>query len=173
MALFLALTLFQHLIDGFRNHDLRQHVADLRGVSLTAYTSVQMTYALRRLRLKGLIYRPPGTNHYFVTPYGWKVARFFSRLDARVFRPAMATFTGNDAVLPFPLQRALDRTDAQLDTLIYQAFHYPRLLENLVLSERNHLYQTTRGLGDIESPHALAARDPDLITVQIGTHPQQ
>jgi len=32
MALFLALTLFQHLIDGFRNHDLRQHVADLLGV---------------------------------------------------------------------------------------------------------------------------------------------
>jgi hypothetical protein len=34
MALLLALTLFQHLIDGFRNHDLRQHVADLLGVTL-------------------------------------------------------------------------------------------------------------------------------------------
>jgi hypothetical protein len=30
-----------------------------------------MTYDLRRLRLKGLIYRPPKTNRYFVTPYGW------------------------------------------------------------------------------------------------------
>jgi hypothetical protein len=28
----------------------------------------------------------------------------------------------NDAVLPFPLRQALDRTDAQLDLLIYEAF---------------------------------------------------
>jgi hypothetical protein len=125
MALFLALTLFQHLIDGFRNHDLRQHMVDLLGVSVAEYTPNQMTYDLRRLRLKGLIYRPPKTNRYFVTPYGWKVARLFSRLDARVFRPAMAMFTSNDAVLPFPLRRALDRTDAQLDLLIYQAFPLP------------------------------------------------
>ena len=69
-----------------------------------------------------LIYRPPKTNRYFVTPYGWKVARLFSRLDVRVFRPAMATFTANDAVLPFPLRQVLDRTDAQLDLLIYEAF---------------------------------------------------
>src|SRR4051812_9366605 len=122
MALFLALTLFHHLIDGFRNSDLRQHIADLLGVDGAEYTSNQMTYDLRRLRLKGLIYRPPGTHRYFATPYGWKVARLFSRLDACVFRPAMAMFSGNDAVLPFPLRQALNRTDAQLDTLIYQAF---------------------------------------------------
>jgi hypothetical protein len=87
-----------------------------------------MTYDLRRLRLKGLIYRLPQTNRYFVTPYGWKVARLFSRLDARAFRPAMAIFTGNDAVLPIPLRRALDRTDAQLDLLIYQAFPLPKAI---------------------------------------------
>jgi hypothetical protein len=72
-------------------------------VTLAEYTPHQMTYDLRRLRLKGLIYRPPKTNRYFVTPYGWKVARLFSRLDSRVFRPAMAMFTANDAILPFPL----------------------------------------------------------------------
>jgi hypothetical protein len=55
------------------------------------------------------------TNRYFVTPYGWKVARLFSRLEARVFRPAMAMFTANDAFLPFPLRPVLDRVDAQLD----------------------------------------------------------
>ena len=77
MALLLALTMFHHLIDGFRNRDLRQQVADLLGVTLAEYTPHQMTYDLRRLRLKGLIYRPPKTNRYFVTPYGWKVARYF------------------------------------------------------------------------------------------------
>jgi predicted MarR family transcription regulator len=126
MALLMSLTLFQHLIDGFRNRDLRQQVADLLGVEVGEYGTGQMTYDLRRLRLKGLIYRPPKTNRYFVTPYGWKVARLFSRLEARVFRPAMAMFTANDAVLPFPLRQSLDRVDAQLDLLIYDAFPLPK-----------------------------------------------
>jgi hypothetical protein len=126
MALLLALTLFQHLIDGFHNRDLRSLVADLLGVTTEQYTASQMTYDLRRLRLKGLIFRPPRTNRYFVTPYGWKVARLFSRLEARVFRPAMAMFTANDSVLPFPLRQALDRVDAQLDHLIYDAFPLPK-----------------------------------------------
>jgi hypothetical protein len=122
MALFLALTLFHHLIDGFHNRDLRALVVELLGVTDEQYTTSQMTYDLRRLRLKGLIFRPPKTHHYFLTPYGWKTARLFTRLEARVFRPAIAMFTGNDAVLPFPLRHSLNRVDAQLDELIYQAF---------------------------------------------------
>ncbi len=31
-----------------------------------------------------------------------------------------------DAVLPFPLKRALSRVDAQLDALIYEAFPLPK-----------------------------------------------
>jgi len=122
MALFLALTLFQHLINGFHNSDLRALVIDLLGVTADKYTASQMTYDLRRLRLKGLIYRPPKTHRYFLTPHGWKIARLFSRLETRVFRPAVAMFTSNDAVLPFPLRASLDRVDAQMDELIYQAF---------------------------------------------------
>ena len=104
------------------NRDLRNLVVDLLGVTSEHYTAAQMTYDLRRLRLKGVIYRPPKTHRYFLTPYGWKVARLFTRLEARVFRPAVAMFTSNDAVLPFPLRASLDRVDAQLDELIYQAF---------------------------------------------------
>jgi hypothetical protein len=101
-------------------------VADLFGITTEQYTASQMTYDLRSLRLKGLIFRPPKTNRYFVTPYGWKVARLFSQLEACVFRPAMAMFTANDAVLPFPLRQALDRVDAQLDLLIYDTFPLPK-----------------------------------------------
>ena len=122
MALLLALTLFQHLIDGFHNRDLRQHVIALLGVTRQQYTASQMTYDLRRLRLKGLIFRPPKSHRYFLTPHGWKVARLFTRLEARVFRPAMAMCTDDDAVLPFSLRAALHRVDTQLDKLIYQAF---------------------------------------------------
>jgi hypothetical protein len=53
-----------------------------------------------------------------VTPYSWKVARLFSGFEARVLRRAMAMFTANDTVLPFPLRQALDRVDAPLDLLI-------------------------------------------------------
>jgi hypothetical protein len=48
--------------------------------------------------------------------------RTFSRLESRVFRPAIAMFTANDAVLPFPLRQSLNRVDAELDLLIYDAF---------------------------------------------------
>jgi hypothetical protein len=118
--------MFHHLVAGFRNRDLRQQVADLLGLPLAGYAPHQMTYDLRRLRLKGLIYRPPRTNRYFVTPYGWKATRLFSRLEARVFRPAMAMFIANDAVLPFPLRQALNRGDAPLDLLIYDAVPLPK-----------------------------------------------
>ena len=126
MALLVALTLFQHLIDGFHNRDLRALVADLLGVKAEEYTTAQMSYDLRRLRLKGLIFRPPKTHRYFVTPYGWKVSRLFARLESRVFRPAVAVFTSEDAVLPFPLRAALQRVDSQLDELVYQAFPQAR-----------------------------------------------
>ena len=116
------MTLFQHLIDGFHNRDLRQHVIALLGVTSQQYTASQMTYDLRRLRLKGLIFRPPKTHRYFLTPHGWKIARLFTRLEARVFRPAIAMFTSDNTVLPFPLRASLNRVDAQLDELIYQAF---------------------------------------------------
>jgi hypothetical protein len=106
------------------------HVADLLGVSSTEY---QMTYDLRRLRLKGLIYRPTGKNRYSVAPHGWKVACLFSRLEARVFKPAMAMFTAKDAALPFPLRRALNSVDAQLDELIYEAFLLQKRVENSIL----------------------------------------
>lgn len=122
MALLLALTMFQGLIAGFCNHDLREHVADLLGLTLEEYTPNRMTYDLRRLRMKGLIFRPPKTNRYFAAPYGWRVARMSSRLEARVFRPAMAMVTTNDAVLPTAFRKALDRVDAEMDWLIYDAF---------------------------------------------------
>lgn len=116
MALFLALTLFAHLVNGFRNADLRTHVgAFLDG----KYKATMMSYDLRRLRRKGIIYRVPKTNRYLLTPYGWKVSRFFTRLNARVFRPAFLAITSNESSsYPQPLTKALDRVDKEIDRLI-------------------------------------------------------
>jgi len=121
MAWWVALSLFTHLIQGFRNRDLRGHVTDLLGLDVGSYTAAKMTYDLRRLRLKGLIYRPPRAHRYFLTPHGWKVARLMTRLEARVFRPALAAFEKHPAALPPKLSLALDRVDTQLDALIHDA----------------------------------------------------
>lgn len=123
MALMLTLSLFIHLIDGFRNQDLRRAVIDLLGLSKGDYTAQQATYDLRRLCRKGLLHRRPGTQRYVVTPYGWKVARLYARLEARVFRPALVAIEGQDVAAPTPkLARALAKVDHEMDTLIASAF---------------------------------------------------
>lgn len=123
MALMLTLSLFTHLVNGFRNQDLRRTVASLLGPTGPAYTATQATYDLRRLCRKGLLYRPPGTHRYVVTPYGWKLARFYARLDARVLRPALTALDDQRLVDPHPkLSRSLAKVDNQLDELIEAAF---------------------------------------------------
>ena len=118
MALMVALTLFQHLLSGFQNRDLRAHVASLLGVPPQQYSAARMTYDLRRLRRKGLIERRAGTQRYFLTPQGWKVARLFACLQARVFRPAMVAFGHESAALPPKLIHALESVDRQFDALL-------------------------------------------------------
>jgi hypothetical protein len=123
MALMLTLSLFSHLINGFRNQDLRRAVSGLLGPSTTAYTAACATYDLRRLCRKGLVYRHPGTHRYVVTPYGWKLARLFGRLEARVFRPALTAMEAQASAHPRPkLSRAFSMVDRELDALIHRAF---------------------------------------------------
>ena len=60
-ALLMALVVFRLLPHGFRNADLRAHLAPLLGLTPAEMTPGRMTYDLRRLRLHGLIERIPGT----------------------------------------------------------------------------------------------------------------
>lgn len=73
MALLQAITGFTHLPQGFRNRDLRPRVEALRA---RRYTAAQMTYDLRRLRLKGLIHRIPDTHRYTARTYGLRSRSF-------------------------------------------------------------------------------------------------
>ncbi len=118
MALLQALTAFAHLPRGFRNHDLRPHVAALRG---QPYTTAQMTYDLRRLRLKGLIARIPGTHRYTATTYGLKVAFFYSKLYLRLLRPHWPALLPVDDTLPRPLRAVLDQLDTEIRKLHEEA----------------------------------------------------
>ena len=111
MALCQAITAFTHLPHGFRNRDLRSPVAALRG---RPYSPAQMTYDLRRLRLKGLIHRIPTTHRYTATSYGLKVAFFYAKLYLRILRPEWTALLPADDQLPRPLQTALDALDVQI-----------------------------------------------------------
>src|SRR5947199_10141635 len=93
MAVSQAITGFKHLPRGFRNRDLRPHVEALWGLP---YSAAQMTYDLRRLRLKGLIHRIPKTHRYTATSYGLKVAFFYAKLYLRIFRPNWAALLPED-----------------------------------------------------------------------------
>ena len=114
MALLQAITGFAHLPRGFRNRDLRPHVEALLG---RPYLAAQMTYDLRRLRLKGLIHRIPKTHRYTATTYGLKVAFFFSKLHLRILRPQWNALLPDNDQLPRSLRLALDHLDAEIEKL--------------------------------------------------------
>jgi hypothetical protein len=119
MALMAAVLAFSHLPRGFTNAALRTQVAALLGPD-ASYGTRQMTYDLRRLRLKGLIARQPNSQRYRLTPLGLHACAFFTKLDARVFRPASAAMHPQDPV-PRPLRRAFRRLDEAVDELVQNA----------------------------------------------------
>jgi hypothetical protein len=122
MALMLSLCSFGCLIDGLRSRELRPRVAALLSVGLEQYSASQMSYDLRRLVRKGIICRVNGSQRYYLTPYGWRLARFYARLEARVFRPALTALNAPPIGSNAPLNKALQTIDTQLDRLVAQAF---------------------------------------------------
>ena len=118
MALMQAIIGFTHLPRGFRNHDLRPSVEALLG---RPYTTVQMTYDLRRLRLKGLIHRIPKTHRYTATSYGLKVAFFYAKLYLRILRPNWTALRPDADLLPRSLRTVLDQLDAEIQKLHEEA----------------------------------------------------
>jgi hypothetical protein len=109
MALTGALCVALTATVGFTNKSLRALVTSLLGAP---YGSAQMTYDLRRLRLKGLVARVPHTQAYALTPDGLKAAVFYTKLDRRLLHPLLAA---DQPPAPPPLRAALatiDRTCA-------------------------------------------------------------
>ncbi len=107
---------------GLRNRDLRGQVAALLGLPREQYSAGQASYDLRRLLRKGLLCRALNSQRYYLTPYGWKLARLYARLEARIFRPALTAMNDPPAALPGRLKQALAAVDVQFDELISQSF---------------------------------------------------
>ena len=109
MALAGALCILLNTVVGFTNRSLRAQVSGLLG---GAYSSAQMTYDLRRLRLKGLIRRIEHSNRYVLTPDGLRVAVFYTKLHHRLLGPLLAA---DQPPAPPELRQALRVIDHQVD----------------------------------------------------------
>ena len=72
------------------------------------YSSSQMSYDLRRLRLHGLIQRTAPANSYTLTPEGIRVAVFFTKLDNRLLTPLL---DAHAPPAPVELRQALRTID--------------------------------------------------------------
>jgi hypothetical protein len=116
MALTGALCYLVHAIGGFTNQSLRGLVAGLLGHD---YTTGQMTYDLRRLRLHGLIERMPHTNTYALTPDGTRVAVFYRKIHDRVLRPLIDA--PDQPPAPIELRRAIATIDRVINDYVTNA----------------------------------------------------
>jgi hypothetical protein len=115
MALAGSLCLLVHAVTGFTNKSLRGQVAGLLGKD---YSSSQMSYDLRRLRLHGLITRIQGTNNYTVTPEGIRVAVFYTKLQSRLLHPLLEA---DKAPAPLEIRRALATIDHTINHYLANA----------------------------------------------------
>lgn len=100
---------------GFTNRSLCARVRSLLG---EPYTSAQMTYDLRRLRLKGLIRRLPHSNTYMLTPEGIRVAIFYTKVQNRLLGPLLAA---DEPPASIELRRALKVVDDSVSSYIDHA----------------------------------------------------
>jgi len=124
MAVLEALTCQAYVPTLITSRALRPTVAQLMGVALEAYSSAQMTYDLRRLRLKGLIERVAHSHRYRLTSLGIKVATFFTKLYHRIFRPGLAAMVPQQTAPP-KLAQTLEAVVEIIQSWTDQAFSVP------------------------------------------------
>jgi hypothetical protein len=115
MALAGALSVTLNGVVGFTNRSLRAQVSQLLGAP---YSSSQMTYDLRRLRLKELVERLPHSNTYILTHEGTRFALFYTISYERLLRPLLAA---NRPPAPLSLQQALQTIERAVDDYVVSA----------------------------------------------------
>ena len=90
----------------------------MAGLLGTDYSTNQMSYDLRRLRLHGIIERVPGTNSYRVTSDGIRIAVFYTKVRARVLGPLIDAEPPN---MTLGLRRALTAVDNVVEEFVTTA----------------------------------------------------
>ncbi len=114
-ALFTVLAVFSFQLRGFTNSEMRVLLAQLLGFDPANYPVGKLTYDLRRLRLHGIIERIPHSHRYQLTSDGLRIALFFSRTYARLFRPKLAEIMpAAPPPIPSPLRAAFGRLESEI-----------------------------------------------------------
>lgn len=109
-ALLQALPVFRLQPNGFTSKELRRHLAPLMGKTQEQITQGQMTYDLRRLRLRGIIERIPRSHRYCVTDQGLRIALYYTQCYCRILRLGISKVVGTDLDTTLaPAFRAMDR----------------------------------------------------------------
>jgi hypothetical protein len=121
LALLSVLLVFRLWPHGFRSRDFGKHWAPLLGQAPSQITPGRLTYQLRRLRLRGLIVRGPGSQRYTVTDFGLRLALFFTRSYARVLRPGLTAVFADIPSDNAPLHRAFAQVEEAIDEHVTQA----------------------------------------------------
>jgi len=85
-----ALPIFRLQAEGFTSKDFRTHIAALNHQKTDEISQGQISYHLRRLKLRGLIERLPKSHRYRVTDNGLRVAVFYTQAYHRILRPGIA-----------------------------------------------------------------------------------
>ena len=114
MALAGSLCLVVHAVTGFTNKNLRGKVAGLLGRD---YSSSQMSYDLRRLRLLQLVERSAGTNSYTLTQTA-PGSPSLTKLHARLLRPLLCA---DRPPAPVELRHALATVQHFIDDYVANA----------------------------------------------------
>jgi hypothetical protein len=115
LAVMTALLMFRLLPEGFSNRNLREILARLLVRPADQITPGQMSYQLRRLRLRSLIDRLPHTHRYQLTEEGVRTALFYTCSLSHVIRPLPACLDAPDGSLQ---QRFLRRLQPLVEEAI-------------------------------------------------------
>jgi hypothetical protein len=96
----------------FSSAEFKERLAALLGLRTNDLSRGQISYELRRLRLRGLIRRLPHSHRYEITPTGRTSALFMSRLYAHVLMPGLAEVADErPCAQPSPLLQCFRRLD--------------------------------------------------------------
>src|ERR1700724_2358694 len=96
------------LVQGtFTHKDVREHLAPLLGKKPSQLSPGQITYDLRRLRLRGFTERIPKTHRYRITAKGLRTAIFYTGLYNRSMRTGLAIISPSEARPELPLAKSI------------------------------------------------------------------
>lgn len=109
-AVFQALLVLSILSPGFKQKELKERLALHLGLDPSTITQGKMTYQLRRLRLHGFIERLPHKHRYRVTPFGLRIALFYTRTYLSLLRPGLSQIVSPQPPGDTRLRSHFDRT---------------------------------------------------------------